>query len=81
MKSFVVIALLACFLGVLITTVASDEKTENQEDETKLPAPEEAVEKLKMLTMKAMILKGNTFIFRPLLDRSTLTLSKVYLHW
>ena len=44
MKSFVVIALLACFLGVLITTVASDEKTENQEDETKLPAPEEAVE-------------------------------------
>ena len=44
MKSFAVIALLACFLGVLITTVASDEKTENQEDETKLPAPEEAVE-------------------------------------
>ena len=42
MKSFAVIALVACFLGVLITTVASDEKTENQEDETKLPAPEEA---------------------------------------
>lgn len=44
MKSFAVIALLACFPGVLITTVASGEKTENQEDETKLPAPEEAVE-------------------------------------
>ena len=44
MKSFAVIALLACFLGVLITTVASDEKKENQEDETKLPATEEAVE-------------------------------------
>ena len=44
MKSFAVIALLACFLGVLITTVASDEKTENQKDETKLRAHEEAVE-------------------------------------
>ena len=47
MKSFAVIALLACFTGALITIVASEETfeiPENQEDNRELDAPEETVE-------------------------------------
>ena len=46
--SFAVIALLVCFLGVLMTTVSSNEPFElasdNQKDESKLRVSEEAVE-------------------------------------
>ena len=46
--SFAVIALLVCFLGVLMTTVSSNGPFElasdNQEDESKLRVSEEAVE-------------------------------------
>ncbi|CAH3126358.1 unnamed protein product [Porites lobata] len=46
--SFAVIALLVCFLGVLITTISShgpfELATDNQEDESKLRVSEEAVE-------------------------------------
>ena len=44
MKSFAVVALLGCFLGALMTTVASKElfeTAENQEDESKLHVPNE----------------------------------------
>ena len=47
MKSFAAIALLACFIGALMTTVASEETfetPENQEDNSELGAPEETVE-------------------------------------
>ena len=46
--SFAVIALLVCFLGVLMTTISShgpfELATDNQEDESKLRVSEEAVE-------------------------------------
>ena len=47
MKSFAVIALLVCFLGVLITTISSHgpfEPFDNQEDESELRTSEKAVE-------------------------------------
>lgn len=47
MKSFAVIGLLACFIGALMTTVASEETLEtpeNQENNSELDAPEETVE-------------------------------------
>ena len=47
MKSFAVIGLLACFIGALMTTVASEETfetPENQENNSELGAPEETVE-------------------------------------
>ena len=46
--SFAVIALLVCFLGVLVTTISShgpfELASDNQEDESKLRVSEEAVE-------------------------------------
>lgn len=47
MKSFAAIGLLACFIGALMTTVASEETfetPENQENNSELGAPEETVE-------------------------------------
>ena len=47
MKSFAVIGLLACFIGTLMTTVASEETfetPESQENNGELGAPEETVE-------------------------------------
>ena len=47
MKSFAVIGLLACFIGALMTTVASEEMfetPENQENNSELGAPKETVE-------------------------------------
>ena len=47
MKSFAVIGLLACFIGALMTTVASEETLEtpkNQENNSELDAPEETIE-------------------------------------
>ena len=47
MKSFAVIGLLACFIGALMTTVASEETfetPENQENNSELGAPKETVE-------------------------------------
>ena len=47
MKSFAVIGLLACFIGALMTTVASEETfetLENQENNSELGAAEETVE-------------------------------------
>ena len=47
MKSFAVIGLLACFIGALMTTVASEETfetPENQENNSELGAHEETVE-------------------------------------
>lgn len=47
MKSFAVIGLLACFIGALMTTVASEETfetPENQENNSELDAPEETIE-------------------------------------
>lgn len=47
MKSFAVIGLLACFIGALMTTVASEETfetPENQENNSELGAPEETLE-------------------------------------
>lgn len=47
MKSFAVIGLLACFIGALMTTVASEETLEtpeNQENNSELDAPEETLE-------------------------------------
>ena len=47
MKSFVVIGLLACFIGALMTTVPSEETLEtpeNQENNGELGAPEETVD-------------------------------------
>ena len=46
MKSFAAIGLLACFIGALMTTVASEETLEtpeNQENNSELDAPEETV--------------------------------------
>lgn len=46
MKSFAAIGLLACFIGALMTTVASEETfetPENQENNSELDAPEETV--------------------------------------
>ena len=43
MKSFAVIALVGCFLGVMMTCASSGSlETQNQEDESKLRVPEEA---------------------------------------
>ena len=47
MKSFAAIGLLACFIGALMITVASEETfetPENQENNSELDAPEETVE-------------------------------------
>lgn len=47
MKSFAVIGLLACFIGALMITVASEETfetPENQENNSELGAPEETLE-------------------------------------
>ena len=47
MKSFAVIALLVCFLGVLITTISSRgpfEPSDNEEDESELRTSEKALE-------------------------------------
>ena len=47
MKSFVVISLLACFIGALMKTVPSEETLEtpeNQENNGELGAPEETVD-------------------------------------
>ena len=47
MKSFAAIGLLACLIGALMTTVASEETfetPENQENNGKLVAPEETVD-------------------------------------
>ena len=46
MKPFAMIALLACFIGALMATVASEktfETPENQEENSELGAPEETV--------------------------------------
>lgn len=47
MKSFAAIGLLACFIGALMITVASEETfetPENQENNSELGAPEETLE-------------------------------------